>query len=667
MFHSKKKRTRRSQKRQTGLKFENLEPKRLLAGISFDSAAGVVTVTGTSGADYVQVFQNASGISVVYHDFESRSFDSGDVNEVVFKAFGGDDWFRNNSSVTSRAYGHGGDDVLIGGSGPDYLFGGVGDDSILGGDGDDSIFGSDGRDRLNGQNGNDQMLGGADADQMTGGHGKDTMFGQGGGDSMFGNEDDDWMSGGDDDDIIAGQSGKDRVRGEKGNDRIWGGDDDDHLNGNEGDDRVVGDRGDDTIHGDDGADMLFGAAGLDRIFGSQGDDGLFGGDDDDWLFGASGRDILMGGAGDDSMFGEDGEDYLDGQDGYDKMYAGDGDDVMRGGSGSDDMYGQNGSDDMDGQEDNDDLNGGSGSDRMRGGHGNDDYLSDSSDDVDEDAEDSSYDGDFEVQGTVSNLDASAKTLSLLGLTVDYSGAHVEGQITDGSFVKVEGTYDGSTLTAYEVEPESNQGHDENFEARGVVSNLDTSGQSFEMLGLTIDYSSAEVDGALSEGAYVKVEGFLSNDVVDAREIETEDNHGDQSDDDSNDNDPNDNLELRGLIANLDTGAKTFSLLGVVVDYSQSEVNTSLSDGLFVKVEGAYNGVELISRELEAEQDDDRDENVEARGIVSNLDASAKTFELLGFMVDFSDAKLEGPFANGDTVEVEGWFSNSVIDAEEIKS
>jgi Ca2+-binding RTX toxin-like protein len=660
MFQSKKKRIRRSQKKQTGLHFESLESKQLLAGIVFDSATGVVTVNGSANADYVQVFQDASDISVVYHDVESQSFDKSDVKEVVFNAFGGDDWLRNNTSISVRGYGHAGNDTLIGGDGIDRLFGGTGDDLLLGMAGDDFLFGSDGADRIHGFDGNDQMLGGTDSDLMTGGLGDDTIFGQGGDDSVFGNDDNDWLSGGMGDDILSGQSGMDRAKGDQGNDRIWGGAGDDHLSGNAGDDRVVGNQGDDTIHGDDGVDTLFGAAGLDRIFGGGGDDGLFGGEDDDWMFGSTGQDLMMGGGGNDFLFGQQDTDYINGQAGNDQMYAGDGDDVMRGGQGLDDMYGQNGSDDMDGQDDNDDLHGGPGSDRMRGGHGNDDYSSDSSDDIDDDEDDFSPDGDFEIRGTVANSDANAKTFTLLGLTVDYSSAEVEGNITNGSFVKSEGAFDGSVVTAYEVERENDDRND-NFEARGVVSNLDTSAQSFEMFGLTIDYSTAEVKGTLADGENVKVEGNLANNVVNAREVET----ANQNDDD-NDNDSNRNLELRGALANLDTNAKTFTLLGVVVDYSQSQVRTGLSEGAFVKVDGAYNGTELLAREVEAETDDDRDENVEALGVVSNLDLAAKTFELLGFAVDFGDAKLEGPFANGDTVEVEGWFSNFSIDAEEIK-
>jgi hypothetical protein len=52
------------------------------------------------------------------------------------------------------------------------------------------------------------------------------------------------------------------------------------------------------------------------------------------------------------------------------------------------------------------------------------------------------------------------------------------------------------------------------------------------------------------------------------------------------------------------------------------------------------------------------EETEVSGALSGLDATAKSFSLLAFKVDYSGASLEGPLAEGATVEVEGAMSTT---------
>ncbi|HEY6562855.1 MAG TPA: calcium-binding protein [Pirellulaceae bacterium] len=75
-------------------------------------------------------------------------------------------------------YGHGGNDVLIGGSGADYLNGGDLDDILYGGAGNDLLFGGNGHDTLFGDAGNDRLDGGDDlfVDDLWGGTGADTFY-----------------------------------------------------------------------------------------------------------------------------------------------------------------------------------------------------------------------------------------------------------------------------------------------------------------------------------------------------------------------------------------------------------------------------------------------------------------------------------------------------------
>ncbi len=667
------KRRRKQKSRQSSqFEFSSLEDRRLLAGITFDAATGVATVQGTDGVDQVQVFQTGSKVQVVYHGQESAEFNRSELTEVFFRAGGGDDWFRNNTNLPSRVYGQAGNDTIIGGFGNDRLLGGADDDRIFARNGDDFVSGDDGKDFILGNNGANQLIGGGDDDRIIGGLGNDSIYGQAGNDILYGLDGDDFMSGGDDDDTLVGQKGKDSIRGERGRDRIWGGDDDDSLHGGDDDDRLVGGLGNDDMFGDNGSDHMQGNAGLDRMFGSWGDDMIFGGEDDDLLVGNQGKDSLVGEDGNDEMYGHDDDDYLNGGRGRDRMLAGSGNDILRGGDGRDRLFGQDGSDWMDGEDGNDDLDGGRDSDHMKGGHGNDDYFSDDSDDVYDDSDDFSSNDDFEIRAAITNLDTNAKTFQLMGVTVDYSVAYVEGSIANGNIVKAEGSYDGATLLAKEVEREDNS--NQNFEARGTVANLDTANQTFEFFGFQVSYSNARVEGQLSDSVSVEVKGNLnSNGQIAAAKVEvySDSNNGggggdDNGGDDNGGDRGNGELELRGLISNLDTNAKTFSLLGITVNYSGAQLQGNLSNGSYFKAEGTY-GTVLNAREVQAETPDDRDENVELRGTVSNLDTQNQTFEILGFTVDFSSAELETSFGNGDSVEVEGWLANGMISAEEIKA
>ncbi len=714
----------RSQKRKPQYQFQLLEPRQLLAGINLDAGTGILTITGSdaSEAAYVNTTQ-AGQTSAWLQNFGVRLFDSTSVSEIVFYAQGGDDWFRNDTSIPSSAYGEAGNDTLIGGSGDDSFFGGdhddrlignsgndtllgqsgddiilggigndyadggngndrmfgqEGDDTLLGGFGDDQmegragddyLNGNEGFDRLQGNNGSDDLRGGSQADIIAGGYGDDTLLGQDGADQLYGEFGDDWVSGGAGSDMIFGQQGNDRLRGDEGNDQLFGGDDNDHLSGESGDDVIQGQAGDDLIVGDAGNDYLRGNNGDDQILGGFGDDTLVGdyGNDDlrgnedrDQIFGGYGDDTLRGGLGDDDVYGQQDSDHLFGDDGHDRLYAGSGSDTIHGGSGLDDLFGEQGSDDLYGDDGDDDLYGGSGHDRLTGGLGNDDYYDSGSDDLFDDSEDYSSNGDFELRSTISNLNTNNRTFSLLGITVDYSNAHVEGPLTNGTFVKAEGLYDGAQVIAHEVEVENANNDPDNFKARGLVTNLDTTAQTFTFMGFTVNYNSAEVHGTLSENANVEVSGNLSGSIINAREVEV----GFANDDNTGNIDSN--FELRGVVANLNASTKTFSLLGVLVHYENAEFIDQFNNGSFVKVDGEFDGSQILARQVELDAFDDNGENVEATGVISDLDTNAQTFSFLGLTINYSGAEIEGSLANGNSVDVEGFFENFVIDAHRIR-
>lgn len=594
------------------LSIEKLEPRQLLAGITFD--AGVISVEGTANADGAQVFNpQPDQVSVVIYGIEQQTFDAATVSKIVFTGHQGNDWFRNDTAIPTEAFGNAGNDKLIGGSGDDMLSGGNGNDQLLGNEGNDRLFGHQGLDHVFGDAGDDQIWTGSDDDFADGAAGRDELFGG------------------------------------------WGRD---HLKGGADDDLVSGEDHGDYLFGDDGNDLLLGAGDADFINAGAGNDDARGGPGNDAILGELGDDRLSGNEGDDRIHGNDGNDTISGGDGDDVLNGRQGDDILRGNAGFDLLRGQSGSDSLDGGDDADDLAGGSGVDQLNGGRGNDDFINATDDSITSDAADFSADGDFEIRGAVSNLNTAAKTFDLLGLTVSYATARLEGNFQNGSLVKAEGNFANGILTAHEVEID-NRTRQDNFEARGFVTNLDTQAKTFELFGILVNYSTAQVNTSLAEGVPVFVEGNLSSQVVTAREIYP----GNGQDDD---NQVDRNFELRGVVTNLDEVNQTFELLGVKVDYSIAFLQNQFSEGSFVKVDGDFGNQSLTARQIELELDDNRDENTEAVGVISNLDETAQTFDILGMTVDYSNADLDESLFNGMTAEVEGIFQNFSINADRVR-
>jgi Ca2+-binding RTX toxin-like protein len=622
---------------------------------------------------------------VVLYGIDQQTFDAATVSRIVFNGRAGNDWFKNETDLPAEAHGHGGDDTLIGGTADDDLRGGNGNDQLYGNAGNDKLYGHAGLDHVFGQAGDDWIWtgndddfadGGAGEDRLFGGTGRDHLRGGLGHDHVSGEDDGDFLFGDDGDDLLLGAGDSDFINAGPGNDDARGGSGNDAILGDSGTDRLVGNAGDDWLSGGSEADILIGSEGHDQLLGGSHDDHLWGesgndfirGDDgDDVLGGGSGDDALFGNAGNDALYGEDGHDHLYGHDGHDRLFGNDGDDFLNGNKGDDTIRGQDGadflrghsgSDDLDGGSDDDDLAGGGGTDHLKGGLGNDDYIQETDDLVESDAHDYSADGDFELRGEVSGLNTSDKTFELLGLTVSFAGARLKGSFQNGSLVKAEGRFANGLLTAYEVEPLA-QVQQDNFEARGIVTDLDPQAQTFRFFGILVDYGSAQVHATLVEGAAVYVEGQLAGLVVNAREIHPATGQHDN-------NDINRNLELRGEVTQLDPVGQTFQILGVTVDFSGAFLENLFQEGSLIKVDGDFRNNQLTAREIELEMDPNRDENVEAVGVISGLNTNSQTFEILGLIVDYSGADLDGPLSDGISVQVEGWFSNFSIVAERVR-
>ncbi|MEZ6096567.1 MAG: calcium-binding protein [Pirellulaceae bacterium] len=354
--------------------YTRMEPRNLLAGITFNQASSEVEIEGTSGDDVVLVSVVGENLKVTLSGFPASEFALSQISAVRFWGRHGDDFFRNDTSVNSFGYGHAGNDHLIGGSGVDRFQGGHGNDRLEGRGANDGLRGNVGDDVLIGGDDNDFIYGGAGSDNINGDDGDDRLAGNQGNDVIRGGLGNDWINGNEDDDELKGQGGDDSVYGGAGNDLVFGDSGNDLLNGEAGNDVIDGGSGDDMAFGGPGADQISGGLGADALNGGLDDDVLNGDEGNDRLTGDVGDDELAGGPGRDVLFGNEGIDQLRGDGDDDQLYGGNDDDVLYGGSGNDLLNGDNGNDELRGQSGTDQLNGGAGLDGLFGGIGGNDRL-----------------------------------------------------------------------------------------------------------------------------------------------------------------------------------------------------------------------------------------------------------------------------------------------------
>jgi len=145
------------------------------SGAQFSPATGVLTVTGTEGADTFAISVNANGSIVVNGGgvpIAGGVPTLANTVRIVLNGLGGDDQLVldqfGDPLPDAAIVGGAGADTLVGGAGDDSLQGGPGDDQILMGGGDDTFVWNpgDGLDTAEGQAGFDTLrFNGSDASE----------------------------------------------------------------------------------------------------------------------------------------------------------------------------------------------------------------------------------------------------------------------------------------------------------------------------------------------------------------------------------------------------------------------------------------------------------------------------------------------------------------------
>lgn len=275
--------------------------------------------------------------------------------------------------------------------------------------------------------------------------------------------------------------------------------------------------------------------------------------------------------------------------------------------------------------------------------------------------------EVEVTGPVADLDVDARTFRIGGLQVDYGNASLDPsdlQLENGLIVEVEGTLDGMTLAATEVEVdddlEQRLGAGTEVEIEGLIESVQGDDSTLRGLTVRFDANTEFDDGGpdnIAVGIAVEVEGRLNDDgVLLATEIEFEEL-----------DDRDASVEFEAFIDAV--GVDSIELLGVTIDVDARTVLIDdrddvrafrLSDlmvGDFVEVGAIVDGDRLLAVKIEREDDDDE---VEVDGFLDAFDADARTLVVSGVMVDGSNADFD---LDGGSVTAEQFFMLAEIGAE----
>jgi hypothetical protein len=283
-----------------------------------------------------------------------------------------------------------------------------------------------------------------------------------------------------------------------------------------------------------------------------------------------------------------------------------------------------------------------------------------------------------VVGTVAEVDATARSFRLAGLTVRWDAstrllpagtAPTAGQRV-AVWTDVAIGADDTVLAKSIVVRRSALANNDSARVGGVVRALDFGAKRFRVDGVDVDAATASFSKGtaadLAEGRRVRIRGTFVDGVLKASEVRFVREQGDAS------------VELTGVVT--DFAMQQFKVRGVPVDVSGTGIEyrggtvANLGDGVLIRIEGEVAGSLVRPRSVEFVT------SADARsrwlfGEVATYDVAAGTFGLMGL-----DAKLaatttfrnadgstadRASFGNGDRVRVRGAFVAGVFVVTEV--
>ena len=269
-----------------------------------------------------------------------------------------------------------------------------------------------------------------------------------------------------------------------------------------------------------------------------------------------------------------------------------------------------------------------------------------------------------ILGPVDNIDTLAKTLIVLGQTVDVTPTTVFDSslngglaaLSVGDVIEVYALFDAfnNHYSATRIERKTSFSA---YHLRGVVRNLDTASKTFNIGSETISYAgvpASEVPAALADGRFLRVQLQTAPAAGVWLAIRLRDGVRPLDDQDA--------ARVEGLISDF-TSSTQFSVDGVNVNASQARVtgNTALGLGVRVAVAGTASSGVLVASTVQIKTEADvQNEGFELDGAISAIDTVNRNFVLRGVTVDYSSSDFPdgtiSDLAVGKFVEVNGTLS-----------
>ena len=243
--------------------------------------------------------------------------------------------------------------------------------------------------------------------------------------------------------------------------------------------------------------------------------------------------------------------------------------------------------------------------------------------------------DDEIEGPISaielNANGDAMLVTILGVEViiERTGTVFEDTSFDtlsiGDVIEISGFPESSEkLRATRVEKKSTYDPgNTTVELKGTVTDL--ADNTFQMGGYTVDFAGAELinvsNGTLADGDYVEVYGTLDDQVITASRIEIEDSADGELQE-------AEDFSVQGAVSAF-VDISNFTVNGIQVDASMAEIKPTgltLANGVYVEVEGLWDGTLLSAKEVEGRRGDIE---IEADVIAVDTEANSITLGLFG--------------------------------------
>ncbi len=294
---------------------------------------------------------------------------------------------------------------------------------------------------------------------------------------------------------------------------------------------------------------------------------------------------------------------------------------------------------------------------------------------------SSIEAIAEVQGPLSNLNATSGTFKVFGINVQTNArtvfANIAGlsSLSAGATVEVHGLRNADTITASRVEFKTPTVGQTTVKLRGAITQLNSVAGTFNLSGANVSFTPAQVFPAgsvLAEGNLVSIRSTSAVQGSNVLASRVQNRAGKAFGFEANAS-----SEITGLVSAFQS-ISSFSVGSVAVNASNAVfvrgAQSTVANGARLQVKGTLTNNVLIARLVKFEDSLGQDE-FEVHGAVSNF-VSLANFTVRGIQVDATNANVlyergtATNVANGRQLEVEGSLqttaTGSILLASKIK-